>query len=108
MDRCICPRFEEAVKIISKKWIGLIIRVLMEKPCRFRDIREQIPLMSERMLAERLKELEANELVERRVYPETPVRIEYALTKKGKALTPVIDSIQSWADEWIECEEEEL
>ncbi len=107
MERCICPRFEEAVKIISKKWIGLIIRVLMERPCRFRDIREQIPLMSERMLAERLKELEANELVERRVYPETPVRIEYALTKKGRALTPVIASIQAWADEWIECEEEQ-
>lgn len=105
MDRCICPKFEMAIEIISKKWTGLIIRVLIEKTSRFRDIREQIPLMSERMLAERLKELEAKGLVERRVYAETPVRIEYALTEKGKALTPVIDAIQSWADEWIDCDE---
>jgi DNA-binding HxlR family transcriptional regulator len=101
MERCICPKFEAAIEILSKKWTGLIIRVLMEKTSRFRDIREQIPLMSERMLAERLKELEAHGLVERRVYPETPVRIEYALTEKGKALAPVLDSIQQWAEKWI-------
>jgi DNA-binding HxlR family transcriptional regulator len=52
-------------------------------------------------LAERLKELEAHGIVERTVYPETPVRIEYALTEKGEALAPVIDSIQNWAEEWI-------
>ncbi|KPC77909.1 HxlR family transcriptional regulator [Thermoactinomyces vulgaris] len=101
MDRCICPKFESAIEILAKKWTGLIIRVLLEQTSRFRDIREQIPLMSERMLAERLKELEAHGIVERTVYPETPVRIEYALTEKGEALAPVIDSIQNWAEEWI-------
>ncbi|MBA4543705.1 MULTISPECIES: helix-turn-helix domain-containing protein [Thermoactinomyces] len=104
MERCICPKFEAAIEILSKKWTGLIIRVLMEKTRRFRDIREQIPLMSERMLAERLKELEAHGIVERRVYPETPVRIEYDLTEKGKALAPVLDSIQDWAEQWIGAE----
>jgi DNA-binding HxlR family transcriptional regulator len=101
MDRCICPKFESAIEILAKKWTGLIIRVLLEQTSRFRDIREQIPLMSERMLAESLKELEAHGIVERTVYPETPVRIEYALTEKGEALAPVIDSIQNWAEEWI-------
>ncbi|WP_124727018.1 winged helix-turn-helix transcriptional regulator [Staphylospora marina] len=101
MERCICPKFEAAIEILAKKWTGLILRVLMEKNSRFRDIREQIPLMSERMLAERLKELEAHGLVQRTVYPETPVRIEYSLTAKGKALEPVLDSIQKWAEEWV-------
>lgn len=102
MDRCICPKFELAIDILTKKWTGLIIRVLMEQTTsRFRDIREQIPLMSERMLAERLKDLEAQGIVNRTVYPETPVRIEYALTEKGKSLAPVLDSIQSWAEEWL-------
>ncbi|MCH5584568.1 helix-turn-helix transcriptional regulator [Shimazuella sp. AN120528] len=101
MESCICPKFEAAIEILAKKWTGLILRVLMEEKRRFRDIREQIPQMSERMLAERLKELEASGLINRQVYPETPVRIEYTLTDKGKALQPVLDSIENWAHEWM-------
>lgn len=101
MESCICPKFETAIEILAKKWTGLILRVLMEEKRRFRDIREQIPQMSERMLAERLKDLEASGLINRQVYPETPVRIEYTLTEKGKALQPVLDSIETWAHEWI-------
>jgi DNA-binding HxlR family transcriptional regulator len=101
VESCICPKFEAAVEILAKKWTGLILRVLMEEKRRFRDIREHIPQMSERMLAERLKDLEASGLVNRQVYPETPVRIEYTLTEKGKALQPVLDSIEAWATEWI-------
>lgn len=99
---CICPKFETAIGILSKKWTGLIIRVLMEKTSRFRDIREQIPQMSERMLAERLKELEAYGIVTRHVHADIPVRVEYELTEKGRALSPVIESIQSWAEKWVE------
>jgi DNA-binding HxlR family transcriptional regulator len=106
-DRCICPKYEAAMEILAKKWTGLIIRVLLDAPRRFRDIREQIPQMSERMLAERLKELEAHRILERKVYPETPVRIEYSLTTKGKDLAPVIQSIQKWADRWMEFKEPE-
>jgi DNA-binding HxlR family transcriptional regulator len=101
VESCICPKFEAAIEILAKKWTGLILRVLMEEKRRFRDIREQIPQMSERMLAERLKDLEASGLINRQVYPETPVRIEYTLTDKGKALQPVLDSIEKWAHEWI-------
>lgn len=101
-NTCICPKFEAAINIIAKKWTGLIIKVLMEKKCcRFRDIREQIPQMSERMLAERLKELEASEIISRHVYPETPVRVEYKLTAKGQALTPVIEQIENWSEKWM-------
>jgi len=53
------------------------------------------------MLSERLKELEATGILERCVYPETPVRIEYRLTEKGKALGPVIEAIRQWGHEWI-------
>lgn len=101
MNRCICPKFEAAIEILAKKWTGLIVRVLMEKTCRFRDIREQIPQMSERMLAERLKELESHEILVRHVYPETPVRVEYELTEKGRALEPVLDAIQYWAEHYL-------
>lgn len=101
MESCICPKFEAAIEILAKKWTGLILRVLMEEKRRFRDIREQIPQMSERMLAERLKDLESSGLINRQVYPETPVRIEYTLTEKGRALQPVLDSIETWANEWI-------
>ncbi|SDY75474.1 helix-turn-helix domain-containing protein [Thermoactinomyces sp. DSM 45892] len=98
MNRCICPKFEAAIEVLAKKWTGLIIRVLMEKTCRFRDIREQIPQMSERMLAERLKELESNGILVRNVYPETPVRVEYELTDKGRSIEPILDEIQHWAE----------
>lgn len=101
MNRCICPKFEAAIEILAKKWTGLIVRVLMQKTCRFRDIREQIPQMSERMLAERLKELESHEILVRHVYPETPVRVEYELTEKGRALEPVLDAIQHWAEHYL-------
>lgn len=97
----MCPKYEQAIDILGKKWTGLIIRVLMGGPRRFKDLKEQIPEMSDRILAERMKELEASDLVERKVYPETPVRIEYQLTQKGKDLEEVIQSIQSWGESWM-------
>jgi DNA-binding HxlR family transcriptional regulator len=97
----MCPKYEAAIELLGKKWTGLIIRVLMGGPKRFKDIKEQIPDVSDKMLADRLKELEAMGIVNRTVYPETPVRIEYELTEKGAALETVIRSIQDWSDQWI-------
>lgn len=97
----MCPKYEMAMELLGKKWTGLIIRVLMSGPKRFKDIREQIPDLSDRMLTERIKELEQAQLLKRQVYAETPVRIEYQLTEKGKALEPVIISIQSWGEKWM-------
>ena len=68
---------------------------------RFTDISDAIPNMSARMLTERFKELENHGIVSRTVYPETPVRIEYELTEKGKELSVVMDEIQKWAEKWI-------
>ncbi len=96
----MCPRYEHAIQLIGKRWTGLIIRVLMAGPRRFKEIKEPIPEMSDRMLTERLKELESAGIVVRRVYAETPVRIEYELTEKGKGLKTVIDAIGEWADRW--------
>ncbi len=97
----LCPKFENAFELLGKRWTGLIIRVLMEGPQRFKDISGIIPGMSDRMLAERFKELEAAGILIRNVYPETPVRIEYELTEKGKALKPVMDEVQNWGDHWL-------
>ncbi|MDB5083731.1 MAG: putative transcriptional regulator [Bacilli bacterium] len=98
----LCPKFELAFELLGKRWTGLIIRTLMNGPKRYKDISGMIPNMSDRMLTERFKELEEAGLVIRRVYPETPVRIEYELSDKGKSLDNVMDEIQKWADQWIE------
>jgi DNA-binding HxlR family transcriptional regulator len=98
----MCPKYEVAIDIIGKKWTGLIIRVLMGGPKRFKDIKSQIPEMSDRMLTERMKELESVGIVKRHVYPETPVRIEYALTEKGSSLKTIITEIQTWSEQWVD------
>jgi DNA-binding HxlR family transcriptional regulator len=97
----MCPKYESAAEILGKKWTGLIIRVMLGGPKRFRDIKEQIPEMSDKMLTDRMKELEAAGILTRTVYPEMPVRIEYELTEKGHNLEDVILSIQSWGENWM-------
>lgn len=101
----LCPKFESAFALLGKRWTGLIIRVLMQGPKRFKDISEMIPNMSDRMLAERFKELEKAEILVRHVYPETPVRIEYELTSKGRALEPVMSAVQNWGNDWLTPDE---
>lgn len=98
----LCPRFETAFSFLGKRWNGLIIQTLMSGPKRFKDISNLIPTMSDKMLSERMKDLESEGIVVRHVYPETPVRIEYELTEKGKGLRPVMEQIQSWAENWVE------
>ncbi|UOY91086.1 helix-turn-helix transcriptional regulator [Ectobacillus sp. JY-23] len=97
----LCPKFESAFTLLSKKWTGLIIQSLLGEPMRFREIAEIIPNMSDRMLSERLKELESEGIVVRTVYPEVPVRIEYTLTAKGRALENVMGEVQKWAERWV-------
>jgi len=97
----LCPKFEDAFELLGKRWTGLIIRTLLNEQKRFTDISTAIPNMSARMLTERFKELEDHGIVIRTVYPETPVRIEYELTEKGKELSTVMDEIQKWAEKWV-------
>lgn len=101
-DFHLCPKYECAFEILGKRWTGLIIRVLLEGPRRFSDISALIPNMSDKMLGERFRELESLGIVSRKVYPEVPVRVEYELTEKGKALKLALDEVQKWADAWIE------
>ena len=96
----VCPQFHKAIELIGRRWSGAIIFVLMRSRARFAEIRAAVPGMTDRMLSERLQELEQEGIVERTVIPDTPVRVEYALTKKGRALVPVVDSIVEWAHEF--------
>lgn len=96
----LCPKFEAAFELLGKKWTGLIIRSLLDGSKRFSDIQEVIPNISARMLTERFKELEEQNVIIRNVYPEMPVRIEYELTEKGKDLEKTMSEIQNWAEKW--------
>ncbi|WP_164667514.1 winged helix-turn-helix transcriptional regulator [Virgibacillus doumboii] len=100
----LCPRFENAMEIISKRWVGLILFELLGGTKRFSEMEADLPI-SGRLLSERLKMLEKENIVERNIYSEFPVRIEYSLSEKGKALKPVIEDIQNWANDWIQIED---
>lgn len=104
VDFHLCPKFECAFALLGKRWNGLILRVLLDGPKRFSDISNIIPQLSDKILVQRFRELEAEGIIMRTVYPETPVRIEYQLTDKGFALKPVIDEVQKWAETWINRE----
>lgn len=95
--------FQRAVGILAKRWTPLILYVLSAHPRRFNEIAEQIQFVSDRMLSERLKELEAEGLITRRIYAEVPVRVEYSLTDKGCDLEPVFMAIGTWASKWLEA-----
>lgn len=96
----LCPRFHRAVELIGKRWTGAILRVLQGGRARFNVIATAIPDMSDRMLAERLRELEHEGIVLRLVVPESPVRVEYELSEKGRALDETFCAIARWAETW--------
>ena len=96
-----CPYYRHAVELIGRRWTGAILRAMLFGVTRFSDLAETIPGMSDRMLSERLKELEAEGLVIRSVIPETPVRIQYHLTEKGRSLWSVVEAVAGWAEEWL-------
>jgi len=102
--RPLCSKFHRASELIGRRWTGAIIFVLMESRCRFATLRKEIPDITDRMLSERLFELEQEGIVERTVIPETPVRVEYALTRKGRELAAAVDAIGDWARKWIETD----
>lgn len=101
-----CPYYQRAVELIGRRWTGAIVRAMLAGRERFSDLAATIPGISDRMLSERLKELEAEGIVERAVIPETPVRIEYRLTEKGRALASLVDAVSRWAETWLAGEGE--
>ena len=98
----LCPTFHKAIELIGKKWTGAIIYLLLRSRCRFAELRSAIPDITDRMLSERLQELEEQGIVERHVLPDPPVRVEYELTKKGRALTDALDAVGNWAHKWAD------
>src|SRR5436309_15886456 len=96
----LCARFHQASELIGRRWTGAIIFLLLRSRCRFATLRDAIPDITDRMLTERLQELEQEGIVERTVLPESPVRVEYSLTPKGLALVEAVDAISDWAHKW--------
>ncbi|WP_319471972.1 helix-turn-helix domain-containing protein [uncultured Trichococcus sp.] len=99
--KCICPKFEKTFSILGKKWTGLIIEVLMDGDKRFKELAVQIPNVSDRVLVERLKELEDEKIVVRTENPAAAIKVMYGLSEKGKALNNVMQEIQTWSDAWV-------
>lgn len=100
--KTLLSRYQHADQLLGKRWVGLILRALLDGPCRFSELASRVGLLSDRMLSVRLGEMEASGIVERRVDGDCkPVRIEYALTAKGYALEPVVRAIGLWADRWV-------
>jgi DNA-binding HxlR family transcriptional regulator len=96
-----CARFKKAIELIGGRWTGAILNALFADRHRFAEIRMSIPGMSDTMLVQRLRELGAAGVVERRVIPSTPVRVEYYLTEKGRELEPVLNALAEWSHKWI-------
>src|SRR5438045_1164002 len=96
-----CRLYHRAVELVGKRWTGAILLVLMDGSLRFSEIRQLVPDLSDRLLSERLKELEGEQIVHRHVIDEVPVRVEYELTDKGRALQPAVQALKSWAKAWL-------
>jgi DNA-binding HxlR family transcriptional regulator len=101
----ICPRYHYAVELIGRRWTGAIIRGLLSGRARYNELRATVPDISDRMLSERLRELEAEGVITRSVIPASPVRVEYELTAKGRALERAILAIGEWAEAWLSEED---
>jgi DNA-binding HxlR family transcriptional regulator len=102
-----CPKFDcpimSAISMISDKWKVLIIYKLCGGTMRFNQLMRSLQGVSQRVLTHQLRQLEADGLVARKIYPEVPPRVEYSLTHLGKTLLPVLGQLEAWAQE--HCEE---
>ena len=101
----LCKRYEQAIQLLGKRWTGLILDTMLEGPQRFCEMTAIVEGLSDRVLSDRLRELESEGVVERIVYPQIPVRVEYRLTEKGRDLRPVVQAIHEWAEKWISLPE---
>jgi DNA-binding HxlR family transcriptional regulator len=100
----VCARFHHAVELVGSRWTGAIIQTLLQGKTRYASLKAAIPDITDRMLSERLRSLEAEDLVTRWVIADTPVRVEYELTEKGRSLKNALHEISAWADRWISAE----
>jgi DNA-binding HxlR family transcriptional regulator len=96
----VCPHFHAAIELIGKRWTGAIVCALTERPLRFGELARAVPGLSDRLLSQRLRELEDEGVVERTVEAGSPVRVTYSLTEKGAELRPAIAELRAWAQRW--------
>jgi DNA-binding HxlR family transcriptional regulator len=96
----VCPHFHAAIELIGKRWTGAIVCALTEGPLRFGELAKAVPGLSDRLLSQRLRELEDEGLVRREVDAGAPVRVTYSLTEAGAELRPVIVELKTWARRW--------
>ncbi len=96
-----CPLYHEAVELVGRRWTGAILRVLLDGPLRFSEVAQAVPELSDRLLSERMKELEARGIVERNVIPGPPLRVEYQLSTMGRELEPALSELERWANRWL-------
>lgn len=97
-----CPRFQYAIELIGRRWVGAIVRVLTRGPARFNELLSAVPGLSDRLLTERLRELEREGIVTRTVATCRPVRVTYELTACGRSLNEIVCQLGSWAEAWVE------
>lgn len=89
---------EATLSLIDGKWKGVILFHLVQGTLRFNQIRRLIPDVTQRMLTNQLRELEVDGLIDRRVYPQVPPKVEYSLSPRGRSLEPVITALKLWGD----------
>lgn len=97
----VCLRFQYAMELVGKRWTGAIVRTLIDGPSRFNELLTRVPGISDRLLSERLRELEAGGIVTRIVSSGPPIRVSYELTCSGHELEPAIGALEAWAGKWI-------
>lgn len=95
----VCPHFHAAVELIGRRWTGAILFKLIDGPHYFRELLAAVPGISDRLLSQRLRELEAEGLVERSVHEGPPARVSYCLSPAGKELEPALMQLHAWARE---------
>lgn len=99
--RSCCSRFHQAIELVGRRWTGVILYVLSQRDSRFAEIIAQVPDLTPRMLSERLRELEAEGIIERSVLTGNPPGVEYALTTKGRELVKALRGVGDWARRWL-------
>ena len=99
-DHGACVRLQSAIELIGRRWTGAIIYVLLDGSRSFSEILPQVPELRDRLLSERLKELEEEGMVSREVIPCRPPSVRYALTEKGRSLAPVFEAVSQWIAAW--------
>jgi DNA-binding HxlR family transcriptional regulator len=103
IDHGFCPTFQQAVELVGRRWCGAIARELLAGPRRFSELERAIPDISPRLLTQRLRELDEEQIVRRLVEPGPPVQVRYELTEKGLDLGGAVSELERWAHRWLEA-----